>query len=80
MTIEQLHQLARDVGSREHHPSTSQTQRIRHIQLRHGSDPCFLTEERHVSTDICEWSRECRKLKAQWLYQQMPDSRGNAQA
>lgn len=67
MTIEQLQQLAFDFGFQEHTLYASPAQLIRYIQLRRGSDPCFLTEKRYVCTETCEWSSECRKLKAQWL-------------
>ncbi|MBW8371952.1 MAG: hypothetical protein K0M66_13410 [Thiobacillus sp.] len=67
MTIEQLQKLACDFGLEAHAPYTSQTQLVRNIQLRCGGDPCFATEKRYGCTEICEWSGECRKLKAQWM-------------
>lgn len=68
MTVEQLQQLAFDFGLESSAPNTSQAQLIRNIQLRCGGDPCFSTEKRYGCTEICEWSGECRKLKAQWKY------------
>jgi hypothetical protein len=67
MTIEQLQQLAFDFGfgARAHY--TSHTQLIRDIQLRRGGDPCFLTDRRYVCIKKCEFSTECRKLKAHWM-------------
>jgi hypothetical protein len=67
MTTEQLHELAFDFGLQTSVPCTSQMQLIRYIQLRSGSEPCFQSEKRYVCTEICKWSQECRKLKAQWL-------------
>ena len=65
MTIEQLQQLAFDFGFAG--IQVSQTQLIRNIQLRRGGDPCYLSEKRYGCTKLCEWSGECRKLKAQWM-------------
>lgn len=62
MTVEQLQELACTLGLK----TSSQTQLIRHIQLLRGGDPCFSTEKRYGCTEICEWSQECRKLKAHW--------------
>lgn len=59
MTLEQMHRLA--------HPHTSQTQLIRGIQIRHGKAPCFASEKRYTCDEPCEWSRECRKLRAHWI-------------
>jgi len=67
MTIEQLQQLVFDFGLNASISYTSQTQIIRNIQLRRGSEPCFLTEKRYGCREVCEWSQECRKLKAQWM-------------
>ena len=67
MTTEQLQQLVFDFGLNASIPYTSQTQIIRNIQLRRGSEPCFLTEKRYGCREVCEWSQECRKLKAQWM-------------
>lgn len=67
MTTEQLQQLVFDFGLSACVPYTSQTQIIRNIQLRRGSEPCFLTEKRYGCREVCEWSQECRKLKAQWM-------------
>lgn len=68
MTVEQLQQLACESGLESSVPYTSQTQLIRKIQLLRGKEPCFLSEKRYLCTDICEWSQECRKLRAQWMY------------
>jgi hypothetical protein len=67
MTIEQLQQLAFDFGLKTCAPCTTHTQLIRDIQLRRGGDPCFQTEKRYNCSEVCEWSPECRKLKAQWM-------------
>lgn len=67
MTTEQLQQLVINFGLNVCIPYTSQTQIIRNIQLRRGSEPCFLTEKRYGCREVCEWGRECRKLKAQWM-------------
>lgn len=66
MTAEQLQELASNAGLEVPHYST-QAQIIRDIQLRRGGDPCFQTEKRYLCTEKCEWSGECRKLKAQWM-------------
>lgn len=67
MTIAQLHQLASNFGLKASIAYTSQTQLIRNIQLLRGDEPCFSSEQRYVCTKICEWSQDCRKLKAQWM-------------
>lgn len=67
MTIEQLQQLAFDFGFGGCARYTSHTQLIRDIQLRRGGDPCFLTDRRYACTKKCEFSAECRKLKAHWM-------------
>lgn len=41
-------------------------QEIRAIQIMRADEPCFGTSKRYTCTDICEWSRECRRLVAQW--------------
>lgn len=66
MTVEQLQQLAFDSGLKVSAPYTSKIQLIRNIQLLRGKDPCFSSERRYFCTDVCEWSSECRKLRAQW--------------
>jgi len=66
MTVEQLQQLASDSGLKTSAPYTSKIQLIRNIQLLRGKDPCFSSEKRYICTDVCEWSAECRKLRAQW--------------
>ena len=66
MTYKQLQQLAFDIGLDPTTHYTSQTQRIRTIQLQRGLEPCFVTEKRYTCSEICEWSQECRKLRAQW--------------
>ena len=66
MTVEQLQQLAFDFGLKASVPYTSKIQLIRNIQLLRGKDPCFSSEKRYFCTDVCEWSSECRKLRAQW--------------
>lgn len=67
MTVEQLQQLASEVGLRASIPYTSRTQTIRNIQLVRGQEPCFATAKRHGCTEPCEWAKECRKLRAQWM-------------
>lgn len=59
MTVEQMNRLAL--------PPASQLRLIRGIQLRHGKEPCFATEKRYSCDEPCEWSRECRKLRAHWI-------------
>lgn len=59
MTDDQSHRLAL--------PRTSQTELIRGIQLRHGKEPCFASEKRFSCKEPCEWSRECRRLRAHWI-------------
>ena len=68
MTVEQLQKLVCDFGLEACAPYTSQTQLIRLIQLQCGDEPCFSSEKRYGCSEVCEWSGECRKLKAQWLY------------
>jgi hypothetical protein len=67
MTIAQLQQLASNFGLKASVPYTSQTQLIRNIQLLRGDEPCFSSQKRYACTEICEWSQDCRKLKAQWM-------------
>lgn len=67
MTVEQMQQLAFEFGLKPSVPYTSQTQLIRNIQLLSGQDPCFSSEKRYFCTETCEWSKECRKLRAQWM-------------
>ena len=67
MTVEQMQQLAFEFGLKPSLPYTSQTQLIRNIQLLSGKDPCFSSEKRYSCTETCEWSKECRKLRAQWM-------------
>lgn len=67
MTTMQLQQRARDSGHGSCTAYTSRTQLVRIIQLQQGGEACFLTEKRYLCTAICEWSRECRKLVAQWM-------------
>lgn len=66
MTIEQLQQLACDSGLKAC-AYTTYTQLVRNIQLRRNSEPCFLSEKRYACREICEWAKECRKLKAHWM-------------
>lgn len=63
MTVEQLQQLATELGLKA---PASQTQVIRFIQLAGGGEPCFSSEKRYACTQVCDWRQECRKLRAQW--------------
>jgi hypothetical protein len=65
--IAQLQQLARDSGIKECAPHASQTVLIRKIQKLRGDEPCFATDKSFDCAEICQWRRECRKLKAVWL-------------
>lgn len=67
MTIEQLQQLACDSGLKACISYTAHTQLVRNIQQQRGSEPCFLTEKRYACREVCEWSQDCRKLKAHWM-------------
>ncbi len=44
----------------------SMKQQIRSIQIQRADEPCFGTSKRYSCTEVCEWSKECRKLVAQW--------------
>lgn len=66
MTATQLRQRIFDSGLETAIPTTSQTQLIRLIQLRSGREPCYLSDKRYSCTEMCEWSAECRKLRAKW--------------
>lgn len=48
-------------------PHTSQTRLIRSVQVLRGGEPCFSTEKRYNCVENCEWSQNCRKLRAVWL-------------
>ncbi|MFA5240751.1 MAG: hypothetical protein WC029_02615 [Sulfuricella sp.] len=63
----QLQKLARDSGIKESAPHASQTVLIRKIQALRGDDPCFATDKSVDCAEICQWRRNCRKLKAVWL-------------
>lgn len=67
MTHSQMMQLAGELGMNEYLGHTSQTQLIRRVQVLRGGEPCFSTEKRYNCTDDCEWSQNCRKLRAVWL-------------
>lgn len=64
MTIEKLQELACQFGLK----ASSRTQIIRHIQLLRGGEPCFSSEKRYGCAESCEWSPDCRKLRAQWKF------------
>ncbi len=66
MTVTQMQQRIFDSGLEAAIPSTSQTELIRLIQLRSGHEPCYLSDKRYFCTEKCEWSEECRKLRAKW--------------
>lgn len=68
MTVEQLQQLASSFGLKTSAPYTSKIQLVRNIQLLRGKDPCFSSEKRSGCKEMCEWSQECRKLRAHWMY------------
>ena len=56
-----------DAGpNRSSNASLSQTQVIRLTQLRNGGDPCYLSDKRYTCGEKCEWSQECRQLRAKW--------------
>ncbi len=66
MTIAQLHQLACDAGIKDYTLQTPKTVLIRKIQALRGDEPCFATDKSHDCAEICQWRRDCRKLKAAW--------------
>ncbi|MBZ0106412.1 MAG: hypothetical protein K8H84_12380 [Sulfuricella denitrificans] len=39
---------------------------IRKIQVLRGDDPCFASDKSQDCAEICQWRRDCRKLKAVW--------------
>lgn len=67
MTSAQLQQLASELGVNKYASFKSQTRLIRDIQVHRGTAPCFSTEKRYSCTENCEWSQNCRKLRAVWL-------------
>lgn len=66
MTIAQLQQLARDAGLKNPVSHTPKEELIRKIQLLRGDEPCFATDKSHDCAEICQWRRDCRRLKAAW--------------
>lgn len=67
MTFAQLQDLADELGMNGYTAHTSQTRLIRAVQVIRGSEPCFSTEKRYKCVEDCEWSQNCRKLRAEWL-------------
>lgn len=67
MTLAELQQLASDFGLDACATQTSQTELIRTIQALRGDEPCFSTDKRYDCAEICDWRRNCRKLRAIWL-------------
>lgn len=67
MTLAQLHQLACEAGIQNFGSQTPKAVLIRKIQTLRGSEACFATEKSHECAEICQWRRDCRKLKAAWL-------------
>lgn len=39
---------------------------IRAEQASRNEEPCFRTKDSHDCAQMCEWRRDCRKLKAVW--------------
>ncbi|MBS4097362.1 MAG: hypothetical protein KGZ83_11075 [Sulfuricella sp.] len=66
-SIEQLQGIASHLGVPGFQSDASQTQLIRAIQRFNNDEQCFATEKRHDCAQLCEWRRDCRKLKAVWL-------------
>lgn len=67
MTLMQLQQLACDAGLKEPLSHTPKTILIRKIQTLRGDEPCFDSDKSHDCAELCQWRRDCRKLKAAWL-------------
>lgn len=67
MTTKLLQQRMHDPSRQRGNVSLAQTQLIRLTQLRGGGDPCYLSDKRYNCTEKCEWSLECRKLRAKWV-------------
>ena len=63
----QWQQLASGSGPRKGAQHVSPTVLIRKIQTLRGDEQCFATGKRYDFTEICQWRRSCRKLKAVWL-------------
>lgn len=67
MNMAQLQQIACDSRLKEYSHSIPQTALIRKIQVLRGEEPCFATDKSQECAEICQWRRDCRKLKAAWL-------------
>jgi hypothetical protein len=64
--------LVTEVKSSPSHPNWvgdchTGIQQIRSIQIMRADDPCFRTAKRYTCTEVCEWSKDCRKLVALWM-------------
>lgn len=58
---------ARAMGLGDHILHLSKKSLVRTIQKAQGQDPCFLSDTRYVCDSSCEWTRQCKALKAAWL-------------
>ena len=59
--------IANTLGIKSHPQQSSEIQLIRSIQRLYNEEQCFGTDKRHDCAELCEWRRDCRKLKAVWL-------------
>jgi len=67
MTLENLQQLACEIGLQKYGNNTSQKILIRAIQKHRGEEQCFSTDKRYNCILDCEWKDSCQKLRAVWL-------------
>lgn len=67
MNMEALQQLASQIGMHDAEDYASQKSLVRAIQKYRGDEPCFLTDKRYHCDESCEWSEDCKKLRAVWL-------------
>ena len=57
---------ARSMGLGDNIFYQSKKSLVRTIQKAQGQNPCFLSDNRYVCDDYCEWTRQCKALTAAW--------------
>lgn len=67
MNISSIQLIANEIGLEKYSNERSEKMLIRAIQKQRGEETCFATDKRYLCKQECEWSANCRRLRAVWL-------------
>jgi len=67
MNTANFQQVANNVDLHQKSERAPRNMLVRAMQKQQGHEPCFSTDKRYACNELCEWSADCKKLRAVWL-------------